>query len=236
MPFFISGQANQFNFSNSANRMKEPRIPVAREGYPFILFSGFAALILAMLEITYAAIPLLILTGFVLWFFRDPDRIQPDDENAFVSPADGKVIIAEKVHDERFMHKEVIKISIFMNVFNVHVNRFPFKGTVKQVMLKPGRFYSADTEKGALHNEYCALQVATENDMEYCVVQVAGLIARRIVCWTEKGDSLNTGERYGLIRFGSRVDLYLPANFELTITKGDKVRAGETVLGKPINP
>lgn len=215
--------------------MKAPLIPVAKEGYPFILFSGFAALILAILELPYAAIPILVLTGFVLWFFRDPDRISPDDESAFVSPADGKVIIAEKVQDDRFMHKEVMKISIFMNVFNVHVNRFPFKGTIQKVQLSPGRFYSADTEKGALHNEYCSLQVIAENNIEYCVVQVAGLIARRIVCWAEKGDCLNTGQRYGLIRFGSRVDLYLPADFELAVARGSKVRAGETVLGKLVN-
>ncbi len=212
--------------------MKEPKIPIALEGYPFILFSAFITLVLALLEIVYAAVPALVITGFILWFFRDPERMVPADEDSFVSPADGKIIIAEIIMDDRFMHKEVLKISIFMNVFNVHVNRFPFSGEVEKVLLEPGKFYSADTEKGALHNEYCAIKVKTKNNIDYCVVQVAGLIARRIICWAEKGDTLRTGERYGLIRFGSRVDLYLPSNFQLSVNKGAKVRAGETILGR----
>ncbi|HER62760.1 MAG TPA: phosphatidylserine decarboxylase family protein [Desulfobacteraceae bacterium] len=211
--------------------MKAPRIPIAQEGYPFILFAGFSTLILAILEFAYAALPALAVTGFVLWFFRDPERVAPPHADAFVSPADGKVIVAEKITDDRFMQGEVMKISIFMNVFNVHVNRFPFGGEVKEITLRPGKFYSADTNKGALHNEYCAITVTSKNNIKYCVVQVAGLIARRIVCWAEKGDSLATGQRYGLIRFGSRVDLYLPAHFSTSVKKGDKVRAGETVLG-----
>ena len=213
--------------------MKVPRIPVALEGYPFILFCAFATLVLALLEFVYAAIPALIVTGFALWFFRDPERVVPDRSDVFVSPADGKVIVAEQITDDRFMHREVFKISIFMNVFNVHVNRLPHTGVVKEIALKPGKFYSADTQKGALHNEYCAMIIAAPNNIEYCVVQVAGLIARRIVCWAEKDDRLETGERYGLIRFGSRVDLYLPANFASAVKKGDKVRAGETILGVP---
>lgn len=216
--------------------MKNPRIPVALEGYPFILFAAFATTVLAILQITYAAVPALVITAFILWFFRDPDRTVPDQTDAFISPADGKVIVAEKITDERFLNREVFKISIFMNVFNVHVNRFPFAGTVKTVFLRPGRFYSADTEKGALQNEYCALTVETNNNIEYCVVQVAGLIARRIVCWAEGGDTFSTGQRYGLIRFGSRVDLYLPVNFSSSVNRGDKVRAGETILGHLPSP
>lgn len=231
MPFSSPAHANHANNIYLYNHMKNQSIPVAKEGYPFILFSAFTTLVLALLAFEYAAIAALILTGFILWFFRDPERVLPADENAFVSPADGKVIIAEKILDERFLNKEVLKISIFMNVFNVHVNRFPCTGKVSEVMLKPGKFYSADTEKGALQNEYCAIKVTTENNLEYCVVQVAGLIARRIICWAETGDILKAGERYGLIRFGSRVDLYLPADFEPSVNKGDTVRAGETALG-----
>jgi phosphatidylserine decarboxylase len=115
------------------------------------------------------------------------------------------------------------------------VNRFPYAGKITKIALKPGRFYAADTEKGALQNEYCAMTVESAGNTEYCVVQVAGLVARRIICWAEKGDSLQTGQRYGLIRFGSRVDLYLPASFELSVQKGDKVRAGETILGHLAN-
>lgn len=211
--------------------MKKPNIPVALEGYPFILFGAFTTLVFALLEIEYAAIAALVVTAFVLWFFRDPERVTPVEENGFICPADGKVIIAEKQFDDRFLNKEVMKLSIFMNVFNVHVNRMPFSGKIDKVLLKPGKFYSADTEKGALQNEYCAMTVTTENNIKYCVVQVAGLIARRIICWAEQGDSLIAGQRYGLIRFGSRVDLYLPADFDLSVKKGDKVRAGETILG-----
>ena len=211
--------------------MKKVNIPIALEGYPFILFSGFATLILAVLEMEYAALAALVLTGFVLWFFRDPERVTPQESNAIICPADGKVIIAETVFDDRFLNKEVMKISIFMNVFNVHVNRFPLAGKIIKVLLKPGKFYSADTEKGALRNEYCAITVRTDKNMEYCVVQVAGLIARRIICWAEAGDTLQAGQRYGLIRFGSRVDLSLPTDIQLSVKKGDKVRAGETVLG-----
>lgn len=211
--------------------MKAPRIPVALEGYPFILFCSFAALVFALLQLVYPALAALLLTGFVLWFFRDPERTGPVDENAFVSPADGKVIVVEKIPDDRFQEGEALKISIFMNVFNVHVNRFPMTGTVQQVLHNPGKFYSADTAKGALFNENCAVKVVVSQGFEYFVVQVAGLIARRIVCWAEQGDELATGQRYGLIRFGSRVDLYLPADFAASVRRGDKVRAGETVLG-----
>lgn len=211
--------------------MKQARVPIAVEGYPFIFFCAFVTIVLSMLEMTFAAASGIILTGFVTWFFRDPERICPDDPTAVVSPADGKVILIEKIHDDRFVQKEVHKISIFMNIFNVHVNRFPYSGIIEKIIFKPGRFYSADTDRGALHNEYCAMTVNTEFGKKYCVVQVAGLIARRIVCWAEKKDPLHTGERYGLIRFGSRVDLYLPLDVTIAVSRGQIVRAGETVLG-----
>jgi len=178
----------------------------------------------------------LIITGFVTWFFRDPDRVTPDSGQVVVSPADGRIIAAEKILDERFVHDHVHKVSIFMNVFDVHVNRFPFSGTVEQVQLKAGKFYSADSPRGALQNEYCALTVRTGNNLQYGVVLVAGLIARRIVCWAEKGDILQTGQRFGLIRFGSRVDLYLPLQVELDVKAGDKVKAGESVIGHLAGP
>ncbi|MFZ5798430.1 MAG: phosphatidylserine decarboxylase family protein [Thermodesulfobacteriota bacterium] len=211
--------------------MKTPRIPIAQEGYPFILFAAFTTLILALLEFTLAALPLLLLTAFITWFFRDPERVGPGRTDAFVSPADGKIIVVEEVEDPRFVQGRANKISIFMNIFNVHVNRFPFQGRVEQVILRPGKFYAADSERGALQNEHCALTVLAANSLKYGVVQMAGLIARRIVCWAEKGDQLATGQRYGLIRFGSRVDLYLPLQVELSIKKGEKVKAGETVIG-----
>ncbi|MHB8808563.1 MAG: phosphatidylserine decarboxylase family protein [Desulfobulbaceae bacterium] len=216
--------------------MKTPRIPIALEGYPFILFAALATLILAFLELAVLALPCLLLTGFITWFFRDPERVGPDRSDAFVSPADGKVIVAEEVDDLRFVQGRAYKVSIFMNVFNVHVNRFPYQGRVEQVLLRPGKFYAADSERGALQNENCALTIQAGNNLRYGVVQMAGLIARRIVCWAEKGDELVTGQRYGLIRFGSRVDLYLPLQVELLVKKGEKVRAGETVIASLAAP
>jgi phosphatidylserine decarboxylase len=212
--------------------MKKPEIPIAREGLPFILFAAFATLICTLLGSVSATCLGLVATFFVTWFFRDPFRILPVDKNAIICPADGKVIAVKEMFDERFLREEVVRVSIFMNVFNVHVNRVPFAGTVERVLFKPGMFYSADKHQAALHNEYCAMIVSTENQQRYAAVQIAGLIARRIVCWAEPGDRLEGGQRYGLIRFGSRVDLYLPKGIEVTVSEGRKVRAGETVLGR----
>ena len=211
--------------------MKEQHIPVAREGYPFIGFAAFLTMIFALLGYDIIAFWAMLLTGFVLYFFRDPSRITPAAPDALVSPADGKVILVEKVFDDRFVNEQVYKVSIFMNVFNVHVNRAPFPGTVHTITYSPGRFYSADTERGGLENEFCAVTMATDSGQRFAVVQIAGLIARRIVCWAEQGDSLSRGQRFGLIRFGSRVDLYLPLKTQLEIATGQKVKAGETVLG-----
>jgi phosphatidylserine decarboxylase len=207
--------------------MKTPRIPVAREGYPFILFAAFAALIAALLDYDTAAIVGVAATAFTLYFFRDPERWVTDAENALVSPADGKIIIL----DDKFVKAQVYKVSIFMDVFSVHVNRTPFSGTVQEIIYSPGRFYSADSIRGALENETCAVILETAGNCKLAFVQMAGLVARRIVCWAEKGDTLVRGQRFGLIRFGSRVDLYLPLEMQLDVKLGDKVRAGETVLG-----
>ena len=212
--------------------MKKPKLPIAQEGFPFILFCGFSTLICSVLGLQIAGIAGLLITAFVTWFFRDPSRIQPEDSDAVVCPADGKVIIIDEIFDDRFLQQQVIKISIFMNVFNVHVNRIPFAGSVQQVKLKAGKFYSADKGKAALHNEYCSMVIATSSGQQYGVVQVAGLIARRIICWAEKGDQVKVGQRYGLIRFGSRVDLYLPLDCPIEVKPGQKVRAGETILAR----
>ena len=211
--------------------MKKPTIPVALEGVPFIGFMAFLTLIAAILGYQYVVAGGVFLTGFCLYFFRDPERVSPVDGDALVSPADGKVIIVEKVYDDRFVQDHVYKVSIFMNVFNVHVNRIPFAGRIRNVIYSPGKFYSADSDKGALENESCTLIVETKHGFKYGMTQVAGLIARRIVCWAEVDDSFRTGQRFGLIRFGSRVDLYLPLKTHLEISVGQKVKAGETILG-----
>ncbi|MDH3393614.1 MAG: phosphatidylserine decarboxylase family protein [Desulfobulbaceae bacterium] len=211
--------------------MKEPRIPVAREGYPFIAFAAFMTVLFGIVGYDIVAFACLALTAFVLYFFRDPARVSSDEKDVMVSPADGKVIIIDKVFDDRFVKEHVYKVSIFMNVFNVHVNRIPFNGEVTNIQYSPGRFYSADTVRGGLHNEYCAVTMKTDTGRRMAVVQIAGLIARRIVCWAQHGDRLLRGSRYGLIRFGSRVDLYLPLQTQLEVKIGQKVRAGETVIG-----
>lgn len=211
--------------------MKEPKIPVAKEGVPFIAFSAFLSLTFAILGNIIACFSFLALTAFVLYFFRDPERMGSDDEDALISPADGKVILIEKVFDERYVKEHVYKISIFMNIFSVHVNRVPYPGVVKKIVYTPGSFYSANTEISSLGNESCALIIETAGARKMAVVQIAGLIARRIVCWAMRGDKLLKGDRFGLIRFGSRVDLYLPLQTQLEVSKGQKVRAGETVLG-----
>ena len=177
--------------------MKKPTVPVAREGVPFIAFAALLSLILAVLQYSLLAFAALTLTAFVLYFFRDPERIGCEDEDALLSPADGKVILIEKVFDERYVKEHVYKISIFMNVFNVHVNRVPFPGKVRKVIYTPGTFYSANTEKSSLGNESCAVVLETGDGKKMAFVQIAGLIARRIVCWAERGDELNKGERFG---------------------------------------
>ena len=211
--------------------MKVAQIPVAREGYPFIVFSAFATFIFALLGYDLIALITLFLTGFVIYFFRDPERISPDDEDVVVAPADGKIILVEKIFDDRFVNEHVYKISIFMSVFDVHVNRVPFAGEVEKIQYGPGSFYAANTDQAGLANEHCGVILATEKNFRYAVVQIAGLLARRIVCWVEKGDTIERGKRFGMIRFGSRVDLYLPQNIQLEVSSGQKVKAGETVIG-----
>lgn len=211
--------------------MKEANIPIAREGYPFIFFSCFVTLVLALLEYEAASILGVVISGLTLNFFRDPERVVPNDEDALVAPADGKIIKVDTIYDGTFYNAKVQRVCIFMNVFNVHVNRAPFSGTVTKIRFSPGKFYSADSNRAALENEYCAVTLDIGKGRTITFVQIAGLIARRIVCWTEVGDGLRTGDRFGLIRFGSRVDIYLPLNVKIEATVGQKVTAGETILG-----
>jgi len=211
--------------------MKTVQIPVAKEGFVFIGLAAFITLLFAILDYDLLSIFFLLITLFITWFFRDPERVGPQDENCLVSPADGKVILIEKSDDHQLIDGEIYKISIFMNVFNVHVNRAPFSGEVNKVIYTPGTFYSADSTKGDLKNERCTILLSLKDNSKIAFTQVAGLIARRIVCWLETGDTIKRGMRFGLIRFGSRVDLYIPTTIQLDIQVGDTVRAGETIIG-----
>lgn len=172
-----------------------------------------------------------MLTVFVVWFFRDPERIPPNDTDSLISPADGRVIIVEAQHECEYLSDPCIKVSIFMNVFNVHVNRMPFNGIVKKVIYHPGKFMNASFDKASTHNERNALIIEAENEQKFAVVQIAGLIARRIVNCANEGDRLTKGDRYGMIQFGSRIDLYLPEEFEVSVKVGHKTTAGSTIIG-----
>lgn len=210
--------------------MKKESIPVAAEGYPFIFYSGFLTLISGLLGYPYLTFILLAITTFILMFFRDPERFTPDLDRGIISPADGKIIFVGETREARFGDEEMLKLSIFMNVFNVHVNRIPFSGSVQEVHHVAGAFLAADSEKAHLNNEYCAVKIITGENKYITMVQIAGLVARRIVCRLEPGDKVAKGDRFGLIRFGSRVDLYLPLQSNPAVKVGDKVRAGESLL------
>lgn len=210
--------------------MRGLKVLVAKEGYPFILGSFVFVLLFWYLQVYSLAILFLCLTIFIVYFFRDPERTPPLKESAIVSPADGKVIIAEKVYEENHLKKEVLKISIFMNVFNVHVNRVPLDGEVVDIDYHPGKFLNASFDKASSENERNELLIRDKKGREILLVQIAGLIARRIVCYLSEGSSVVKGERFGLIRFGSRLDIYLPLEVELNVKVGEKVKAGETML------
>jgi phosphatidylserine decarboxylase len=212
--------------------MMKQHQPVAVEGYPFIGFFAFLTLLCAILGWTCLTLQTLALTLFSIYFFRNPERYPPEGENVIVAPADGKVIFVGKVKEERFFAGvEVLKISIFMNVFNVHVNRAPLSGRVVDQFYNRGRFFNASLDKACLQNEQAGMLLELVDGRRILCVQIAGLIARRIVTYPTIGDSVERGSRYGLIRFGSRVDLYLPADTEIRVSLGDCTIGGETVMG-----
>lgn len=206
--------------------------PVASAGYPFILVAAFTTAILALLGFTTLTLIGLVITFCICGFFRDPDRVTPVDKGVVVSPADGKVIAAGLVDNSPFSNGEFMKISIFMSVFNVHVNRVPYNGRVKEIDYYPGKFFSANLDKASEQNEHNAVSIEMETGQPLCVVQIAGLIARRIICYIKPGDQVIRGQRFGLICFGSRLDVYLPADIKLRLAVGDKVKAGTSILGQ----
>lgn len=187
------------------------------------------------------AVALMILAGFSVivflfsfWFFRDPDRyIDMEEENprAIISPADGKIIKTEMFLDEEYRMEESQIVSIFMNVFDVHVNRYPVKGKVEYVNYRKGKFMAAWNDKASEFNEQTVVGILS-GENRVTVKQIAGLVAKRIVCYADVGDEVNQGQKLGLIKFGSRVDLILPINCELKVKIGDRVKAGETVIGE----
>jgi phosphatidylserine decarboxylase len=212
--------------------MKNQHTPFAREGYPFIGVAVFVMVVFALLGWGVLTVVSLALMLFTAWFFRNPERVPPPGEAKVVAPADGKVIFVGEVHEPRCGELPVTKISIFMNVFNVHVNRVPVGGTVVDRFYQPGKFLNAALDKASVENEQCGLLVATDSGHQILFVQIAGLIARRIVTYPQVGQRIERGRRYGLIRFGSRVDVYLPQGSTIIVRLGDQTVAGETVLGE----
>lgn len=211
--------------------MRKPNCAICPEGIPAIGLTGFSALLFAILGWWAAALAFWLLAIFSLHFFRNPERVAPEEKDVAASPADGKVIRIAMLPDP-FSGEQMQCISIFMNVFNVHVNRAPVDCTVKRIRYIPGAFFNASFDKASEKNERCLWRLEDLNGKNWTMAQIAGLIARRIVCWAEQGDKLAAGERCGMIRFGSRVDLYLPSGYVPAVQTGQTVHAGETVIAR----
>ena len=205
-----------------------PHPIIAREGWPFLAVSVAAAALVSWFA-GWWSLPVWLVALFVLQFFRDPARHIPGDVRAVVSPADGRIVVVEDAEDP-YLKRPAIKVSVFMNVFNVHSNRAPVDGEVKQVWYHAGSFFNAALDKASLENERNALWLKTTTGHDVTCVQVAGLIARRILCYVQAGEALMRGQRYGFIRFGSRVDVYLPPGSIVKAALGDKVSASSTIL------
>lgn len=206
-----------------------PHPVIAREGWPFLAGMVVVALLTTVFIGGFSAFVTWVFALFVLQFFRDPGREIPQDEGAVLSPADGRIVMVERIVDP-YVQRDAIKVSVFMNVFNVHSNRSPVDGTVERAWYFPGRFVNADLDKASTENERNAVWIKTADGTDITTVQVAGLIARRILCYINYGDVLTRGQRYGFIRFGSRVDVYLPLDASVKVSIGDKVSATTTIL------
>jgi phosphatidylserine decarboxylase len=199
--------------STTEERRIHNRIGIAREGFPFV---GIG----------------LALTLFVLYFFRDPDREAGVQDNAVLTPADGKVLGAWTLESgESPLGTRAVKVSVFMSLFDVHVNRIPTEGKIAGVSYRPGAFFAANLDKASEKNEQNAVTLDTRSGRRIVFVQIAGLIARRIACWVREGDEVQAGQRFGLIRFGSRVDVFLPEGSRVMVQRRQKVKAGETIIG-----
>ena len=216
--------------------MDESRVynkwPLAKEGLPFVLLGCALVVVFSYLGLLILSGFSVILTLFTLFFFRDPDRNNTIPDKAVLTPADGKIIQIQHIeNDNNPLGEPAVKISIFMSVFNVHVNRIPMAGTIKDITYYPGKFFSANLDKASEQNERNRITLQTRDSRDIVFVQIAGLIARRIVCWVKKGEDMQAGQRFGLIRFGSRLEVYLPGDTRITARLHQKVSAGETIIG-----
>lgn len=207
-------------------------VPFAKEGIPFIAVPAGITLLTGWLGWPVFAVVGAIATLFSAWFFRNPARMIPQGHNLVVAPGDGKVIAVEEEFEPRYLKERSIRVTIFLNVFDVHINRMPCEGMIEDVQYQPGLFLVASKPEATLRNEQNAVMIKTREGIKVLCVQVAGLIARRIVCWVSPRDQAIRGERYGLIRFGSRMDTFLPMGTKLRVAIGERVKGGETILGE----
>ncbi len=208
-----------------------PHPILAREGWPFVAIALAVAVALTLLGFAWLAAIAWFALVFVVQFFRDPPRTIPTEPRAVLSAADGRVVAVGPVRDP-YLDREALKISVFMNVFNVHSNRSPVDGSVANAWYHPGSFLNAALDKASLENERNALHLRTATGTDVICVQIAGLIARRVLCYVKPGDTLARGQRYGFIRFGSRVDLYLPPDAAPKVALGDRVHATESIIAE----
>jgi phosphatidylserine decarboxylase len=206
-----------------------PHPIIAKEGWPFIAVSVIAAAVIQWALGPWWAAPLWLIVIFVVQFFRDPPRVVPQEARAVLSPADGQIVAVERARDP-YLERDALKMSVFMNVFDAHSNRSPVDGEIREAWYHRGSFFNAALSKSSLENERAALWIRTPGGADVTCVQIAGLIARRILCYAKAGQRLARGERYGFIRFGSRVDVYLPPESRPVASMGDKVYATESIL------
>lgn len=218
--------------TTSENKRINNTLPIAREGFPFILSGIVLTILFFGLHLPLFGAVLCALTLFTVYFFRDPPRSPVVEDKSVFAPADGKVVgVTTQKHSAEETDEKVLKVSIFMSLFDVHVNRIPVAGKISTVTYHPGKFLAANLDKASEQNERNTVTLETGDNRKVAFVQVAGLIARRIACWVKQGDEVRTGQRFGLIRFGSRVDLFLPGDSRVVAVPGQKVRAGETIIG-----
>jgi phosphatidylserine decarboxylase len=209
--------------------MNYPHPIIAKEGWPFI--AGSLVLALLASNAGFWSLPFWIIFIFCVQFFRDPARVIAGGPKSVIAPADGRIVVVEEA-DDPYLNRRALKVSVFMNVFNVHSNRAPIESAVQQKWYIPGSFLNADLNKASLENERCALHLKTTDGRDITCVQIAGLVARRILNYVEAGTKLAAGQRYGFIRFGSRVDLYLPLDTKVRVVIGEKVYASSTILAE----
>jgi phosphatidylserine decarboxylase len=207
-------------------------IPVAKEGIPFIAISGLLTVGLWTMGGVWSTYLLGAFTLFTAWFFRNPARRIPPGENLIVSPGDGTVVAIESEFEHRYLKEQSVRISIFLNVFDVHINRMPVAGIVQDIVYKPGKFMMANQPEASSGNEQNVLMLRRSDGVKILCVQIAGLVARRIVSWVVPGEQVEKGERFGLIRFGSRMDMYLPETSSIRVQVGSKVKGGSSILAE----